>query len=180
MHFISSSETYAHHEEYIYIYSNLVVDFSSSNYASMSSEAAYSDRQLTTNFELWHEFFFFLCVCQHVSMWGFQNRFCLSVPFVCPYPEKRNHPSFINISPTLVIDTSMETSSRVLHHGNPKNQKNSISKKFEIEFWLLFWIVLKCWNHPSFVDISPTFVNDTSMEKFSQFLYHEKSKIWFY
>ena len=25
-----------------------------------------------------------------------------------------------NISPTLVIDTSMEKSSRVLHHGNPK------------------------------------------------------------
>ena len=32
---------------------------------------------------------------------------------VCPYPEKRNHPGFVNISPTLVIDTSMERSSRV-------------------------------------------------------------------
>ena len=31
-----------------------------------------------------------------------------------------NHLSFVNISPTLVIDTSMERSSRVLHHGNPK------------------------------------------------------------
>ena len=40
---------------------------------------------------------------------------------VCPYPEKRNHLSFVNISPTLVIDTSMERSSRVLQHGNPKN-----------------------------------------------------------
>ena len=28
---------------------------------------------------------------------------------VCPYPEKRNHPSVVNISATLVIDTSMET-----------------------------------------------------------------------
>ena len=37
---------------------------------------------------------------------------------VCPYPEKGNHPCFVNISPTLVIDTSMERSSRVLHHGN--------------------------------------------------------------
>ena len=37
---------------------------------------------------------------------------------VCPYPEKRNHPSFINISPTVVIDTSMERSLRVLEHGN--------------------------------------------------------------
>ena len=31
-----------------------------------------------------------------------------------------NHLSSVNISPTLVIDTSMERSSRVLHHGNPK------------------------------------------------------------
>ena len=37
----------------------------------------------------------------------------------CPYPEfpydeKRNRPGFVNISPTLVIDTSTERSSRVL------------------------------------------------------------------
>ena len=31
-----------------------------------------------------------------------------------------NHHSFVNISPTLVIDTSIGRSSRVLHHGNPK------------------------------------------------------------
>ena len=36
---------------------------------------------------------------------------------VCPYVEIRNHPGFVNISPTLVIDTSMEMFSRVLHHG---------------------------------------------------------------
>ena len=62
---------------------------------------------------------------------------CLSVcqpvcPSVCPYPEKRNHFSFVNISPTLVIDTSMERSSRVLQHRN----SNFLSKKFEIEFLL--------------------------------------------
>ena len=34
-----------------------------------------------------------------------------------------NHLSFVNISPTLVIDTSMEWSSRVLHHGNPEMWK---------------------------------------------------------
>ena len=39
---------------------------------------------------------------------------------VCQYPKKRNHPSFVNISPTLVIDTSIERSSRVLQHGNTK------------------------------------------------------------
>ena len=42
-----------------------------------------------------------------------------------------NNLSFVNISSTLVIDTSMERSSRVLHHGNPKNWF-FISKKFEI------------------------------------------------
>ena len=44
-----------------------------------------------------------------------------------------NHLSFVNISPTLVIDTSMERSSRVLQHGNPKIWF-FFSKKFEIEF----------------------------------------------
>ena len=39
---------------------------------------------------------------------------------VCPHPEKRNHYSFVNISPTSVIGASMERSSRVLQHGNPK------------------------------------------------------------
>ena len=39
---------------------------------------------------------------------------------VCLYLKKRNRPSFINISPTLVIDTSMERSSRA---WKPKNWK---------------------------------------------------------
>ena len=88
-------------------------------FASPSSGEAYRDRQLTSNFELWVEIF---CVstCFHMRI----PKPCLSV---CPYPEKRNHHSFVNISPTLVIDTSMERSSRVLHHGNPL-----FSKKFEI------------------------------------------------
>ena len=97
---------------------------------------------------------------------------CLSI---CPYPEKRNHHSFVNISPTLVIDTSMERSSRVLQHEIPKIwfffQKSS---KFE------FWLVLKCWNHHSFVNISPTLVIDTSIERSSRVLQHGNSKIWFF
>ena len=56
-------------------------------------------------------------VCRHVSIRGFQNRVCLSVRT----PRKKNHPSFVNISPTLVIDISMIRSSRVLQHGNPKS-----------------------------------------------------------
>ena len=93
-------------------------------YASPTSGEAYRDRRLTTNFEFWVEIF---CVstCFHVRI----PKPCLSVrpsvrlsvrPSVCPHPEKRNPLSFVNISPTLVIDTSMERSSRVLHHGNPK------------------------------------------------------------
>ena len=90
---------------------------------------------------------------------------CLSVR---PYPEKRYHPSFVNMSPTLVIDTSMERSSRVLvtvlQHENP-NIWISFQKKVEIEFWLVFWLVLKNWNLLSFVNISLTLVNDTRMER---------------
>ena len=85
-------------------------------YASSTSGDAYRDRRLTTNFELWVEIF---CVptCFHVRI----QKPCLSVcPSVCPHPEKRYHQSFVNISPTFVIDTSMERFSRVLHHGNPK------------------------------------------------------------
>ena len=123
-------------------------------------------------------------VCRHVSMWGFQNRVCLSVRLsvclsaclsVCPHPEKRYHHSFVNISPTLVIDTSMERYSRVLHHGNPKIciffQKSS---KFEICF------LTKNWNHLSFVNISPSSVIDTSMEWSSRVLQHGNPKIWFF
>ena len=106
------------------------------NYASPTSGEAYRDRRLTTNFELWVKIF---CVptCFHVRI----PKPCLSVrpsvcPSVCPHPEKRYHNSFVNISPILVIDTSMERSSRVLHHGNPKIwiffQKSS-----KFEFWLL-------------------------------------------
>ena len=90
--------------------------------------------------------------------------------------------SFVNISPTLVIDTSMEWSSRVLHHGNPKMRK--IFKKFEIdeiEFcpYPKFPYAEKR-NRPGFVNISPILVIDTSTERSSQVLQHENQEIWFY
>ena len=109
-------------------------------------------------------------MCRHVSIWGFQKRVC---PSVCPHPEKRNHHSFVNISPTLVIDASMERSSRVLHHGNPKIWF-FFSKKFE------FWLLTNSWNHLSFVNISPTLVIDASMERSSRVLHHGNPKIWFF
>ena len=102
----------------------LIINLKLNYYASPTSGEAYRDRRLTTNFELWVEIF---CVptCFHVRIpkpcLSVRLSVCLSVRLsICPYPEKRNHHSFVNISPTLVIDTSMERSSRVLHHGNPK------------------------------------------------------------
>ena len=83
-----------------------------------------------------------------------------------------NHLSFFNISPTLVIDTSMERSSRVLQHGNPKIVFFFSSKKFEIR------ILTKSWNHLSFVNISPTLVIDASMEWSSRVLHHGNPEMW--
>ena len=53
----------------------------------------------------------------------------------CPYPEflyaeNRNRPGFVDISPTLVIDTSTERYLRVLQHG----KQEFFFLKFEIEF----------------------------------------------
>ena len=99
------------------------------NYASPSSGEAYRDRRLTTNFEFWVEIF---CVptCFHMRI----PKPCLSI---CPYLEKRNHHNFVNISPTLVINTWMERSSRVLHHGNPKIWKFYFKKvrNSNCDFW---------------------------------------------
>ena len=49
---------------------------------------------------------------------------------ICLLMKSWNHLSFVNISPTLVIDTSIDTS-RVLQHGNPEMWK--FFKKFEID-----------------------------------------------
>ena len=69
----------------------------SSGYAFPWSGDAFSDRQLAPNFELWAEQIF--CVATG-DMFPYEDSKILSV---CPYPEKRNHPGFVNISPTLVI-----------------------------------------------------------------------------
>ena len=145
------------------------------HYASPSSGEAYRDWRLTTNFELWVEIFC-VSICFHMRIPKPCLSVCLSVrPSVCPHPEKGNHHSFVNISPTIVIDASMERFSRVLHHGNPKIwfffQKSS---KFEI------WLLAKSWNHPSFVDISPTLVIETLMERSSRVLHHGNPKICFF
>ena len=139
-----------------------------------------------------------------------------------------NNLSFVNISPTLVIDTSMERSSRVLQSETEKLEF-FFSKKFEIRIltfdeklkspllrqnqpyiskWHInrkvftsttvwkpknliffffqksskfeFWLLTKSWNHLSFVNISPTLVIDTSMERSSRVLQHGNPKIWIF
>ena len=58
--------------------------------------------RLTTNFELGVDFF--LCA----DMFPYEDSKTMSVYlYVSPYPEKRNRPGFVNISPTLVIDPAM-------------------------------------------------------------------------
>ena len=147
-------------------------------------------------------------VRRHVSILGFQNRVCLSVPrekkspwlrqyqsyisnwFIngkvftittawkpqfffffffsrkfeideiefCQYLEKRNRPGFVDICPTLVIDASMERSSRVLQHWNPKSW--IFSENFKIDE-IEFCPYPEKRNRPGFVDISPSLVIDT-------------------
>ena len=128
------------------------------------------NRQLLLNFELWVEFFCVpTCFCMRIP------KPCLSVgPSVCLYPEKRNHPSLVNISPTLVNDTSMEMFSRVLLHGNPKNWI-SFKKRSKFNFDL-------CWRAEITLASSISvlhLVNDTWMERSSRILYHEKKKFDF-
>ena len=113
------------------------------HYASPSSGDAYIDRLLNLSFEL--KFF----MCRHVSIWGFRNR-------VCPYPEKRNRLSFVNISPTLVIDASMERSSRVLQHGNPKIW-NFFPKSSKLNFDL-------CWR-AEIIQVGLTYMSTSGMHR---------------
>ena len=148
-----------------------------SYYASPSSGEAYRDRRLTTNFELWVEIF---CVptCIHVRIP--KTCLCPSVsPSVCPYPEKRNHPVSVKISPTLKIDASMERSLRVLQHWSPK-KLNFFLKNFEIDEIEIFCSYPEKRNRPGVVDISPTLVIDTSMERCSRILQHSNPKSWIF
>ena len=83
-------------------------------------------------------------------------------PYTNVLTPRKEINGFVNISPTLVIDTSMERFSLVLQHGNPKIL--GFSKKIKIEFCPY----LEKRNHPGFVNISPRLVIDTSMERSSR------------
>ena len=73
---------------------------------------------------------------------------------------------------TLILHS--ERSSRVLHHGNPKIWF-SVQKRLKLNFDLQ---VLKCWNHPSFVNISPSVKNNK--KGFHDYYFMGTQKIWFY
>ena len=142
-----------------------------SYYASPSSARHIGiDRwPLILNFEL--KFF----VCRHVSTWGFQNRVSLFVrPSVCLSAPREKKPSWLRQYQSYIsnwyINGKVFTSTTT---WKPKNF-NFFSRKFEI------WLLTKSWNQLSFVNISPTLVIDTSMERSSRVLQHGNPKIWFF
>ena len=139
-------------------------------YASPSSVDAYSDWQLTSNFELWVEIF---CVptCFHMRI----PKLCLFVTLKKKSLYLRQYQSYSNYSTNWYTNGKVFTSATTWKRKN----LNFFSKKVEIEFWLVFCFILESWNHLAFVNISPTLVIDTRMERSSQVLYHEKSKNWF-
>ena len=93
---------------------------------------AYRDRGLTINFELWAEIFC-MPTCFHVRI----AKPCLSVRL--SVSREKNHPSFVNISPTVVIDASMEKSSRVL--ATAWKPKNLIFFFKKVRNWILTCIL---------------------------------------
>ena len=93
----------------------------------------------------------------------------LSVPREKNSPWLRQYQSYIS---NWYINGKVFTSTTA---WKPKNL-NFFSKKFEIEFWL----VPKSLNHLNFINISPTLVIDTSVERSSRVLHHGNPKIWFF
>ena len=73
------------------------------------------------------------------------SKSCLSD---CPHPEKRNNPGLVNISFTLVIDSSIEKSSQVASYSME-------TQKFDFFFFKKVWSwILTCaksQNHLSFI-----------------------------
>ena len=100
----------------------------SSHTSRSRNKDAYCYRQLTHNFELWDENF-------RVPTY-FHIRIPKPFLSVCPYPEK-NHPGVVNLSRTLLIDTWIERSLRLLQHKNSKI-RFSFKKRSKLNFDLYF------------------------------------------
>ena len=135
---------------------------------------AYRNRQLTTNFELWVEIF---CVptCFHMRI----PKPCLSVrPSVHLSVPREKKSAYLHQYQSYI--SNWYINGKVFTRITPWKPKNLIffKVKFEIELYLVFWLVTKSWNHLSFVNISPTLVIDTSMKRSLQVLKHGNTKIW--
>ena len=151
---------------------------SNCNYASPTSGDAYRDRRLTTNFELWVEIF---CVptCFHKRIPKPCLSVCLSVRLsvrlsVCPSVRTPRKETTI-ASSISVLHWQLIHQWKGLHeYYAMETQKLDFffqkSSKFE------FWLLTKSWNHLSFVNISPTLVIDTSMERSLRVLQHGNKK----
>ena len=90
-------------------------------------------------------------------------------------PWEKNHPGLVNISFTLVIDTSIEKSSQV---ATAWKYKNLIFFFKKVWSWIL--TCAKSQNHLSFINIPSTLVIYTSMERSSRVLQHGNLKIWIF
>ena len=97
--------------------------------SSSGRHIAIDSSLLILSFEL--KFF----ACRHVSICGFWNR-------VCPYPEKRNHHSFVNITPALVVKVFSTRATE----WKPKNlilfKKNMVTRVFLLSCYPLtfMWV----------------------------------------
>ena len=100
------------------------------------------------------------------TAWKFKNLKILLKKFearILTRAEELKSPNFVNISLTLVIDTSMERSSREMQHGNPKiwRKKSKKVRNSNFDLWRRAEITLV-----SSIAISPTLVIDASMGRF--------------
>ena len=97
---------------------------------------------------------------------------CLSI---CPYPVKRNHHAQLRQYQSYISNWFIN--GMVFTSTTPWKLKNLIFFQKSLKFE--FWLVTMSWNNLSFVNISPTLVIDTSMERSSRVLQHWSIKIWF-
>ena len=88
-------------------------------------------------------------LCRHISIMRIPKSclsVCLSVPREKISPYLRQYQS---------CNSNWYSTGKVSTSSTAWKPKNSIffSEKIEIKFYLVFWLVLKYWNHPSFVKV---------------------------
>ena len=84
-------------------------------------------------------------------------------------PQFRQHQSCIS---------NWYINGKVFTSTTASRPKNLIFLSSKFEFWLVFWLELKSWNHLSLIKISPTSEIGASIERSSRVLLHGNPKIW--